>query len=99
MERLLQDAHRDGVVIGLQSTGPPVNRLDIDQFMVQEPAAFNLFLLALGKLKNENAVSIMPRYMHQLTICHAYMAYPECLGITSNLTCRPGTNYDLAVRR
>lgn len=54
MEKEIQDAYHDGVVIGLRSTGTTINRLDIDKFMVQEPAAFNLFLLALGKLKTED---------------------------------------------
>lgn len=47
----ISQAQRDGVVVGLGSTGPVLARLDIDQFMVKYPDTFNLFLLALQRLQ------------------------------------------------
>ena len=48
------EAQRKGIVIGLRGeTDKPVTRLDVDEFLLQYPKAFNLFLLALADLQDE----------------------------------------------
>lgn len=52
MEKLDQ-AKKDGVVIGLHEIAGFVPRLDIDLLLLREPDTFNLFLPAFQKLKDE----------------------------------------------
>ena len=48
----LKDAQKNGNVIGLAAvTGYVVPRQDIDDFLSENPAGFNLFLLALQALQ------------------------------------------------
>lgn len=51
----ISQAQRDGVVLGLKglSGNSPVPRLDIDELLLTKPDAFNLYLLALDELQNE----------------------------------------------
>lgn len=50
----LRDAHtRDGLVVGLRAVAGLAERLDIDVLMDRYPLTFNLFLLALAKLKDD----------------------------------------------
>jgi len=50
----LRKAHAsDGLVVGLRDVAGVVSRLDIDVFMDRHPESFNLFLLALDKLKQD----------------------------------------------
>lgn len=54
----LEDAQRDRVVIGLKDITPkPVNRQDIDWLLLNEPAAFNVFIIALSELQQEEKSS------------------------------------------
>lgn len=54
MERL-QQAHKDGVVVGLSGVNgsEPVDRLDIDVLLLNHPDTFNLLLIAFKELKGE----------------------------------------------
>ena len=58
----LNQAQRDGVVIGLKDVAGVVPRLDVDQLLLQEPDTFNLFLLALQNLQQEDTSDIMGYY-------------------------------------
>ena len=49
----LRDAHRKGIVLGLQGVSKTVERLDIDILLTKYPKTFNLFVLALDKLQHE----------------------------------------------
>jgi tyrosinase len=52
---LLEQAQKDGLVIGLgKITEVEIDRLDIDDLLFKEPDTFNVFLLALRNLKNQN---------------------------------------------
>lgn len=48
----LDQAHRDGVVVGLRDSGV-VPRVDIDELLFKQPETFNLFVIALKELKGE----------------------------------------------
>ena len=50
----VNQAQKDGVVIGLKSIGGVVERLDIDVMLKNQPDTFNLFILALEKLQAIN---------------------------------------------
>ena len=51
----LDEAQEHGVVVGLKNaTGQAVERLDIDKLLLDHPDTFNLFLLALEYLQNED---------------------------------------------
>lgn len=52
----LQKAQSNGVVLGLKAVAGVVPRLDIDELLLQEPDAFNLFVLAFSKLKSDNNI-------------------------------------------
>lgn len=49
----LDQAQRDGVVIGLKDVAGVVSRRDIDWLLLNEPDTFNLFLIALQRLQDE----------------------------------------------
>ena len=50
----LDTAQKQGVVVGLnEATGEVLDRLDIDQLLFHHPDTFNLYLLALADLQNE----------------------------------------------
>jgi hypothetical protein len=52
----LQKAQSNGVVLGLKAVAGVVPRLDIDELLLQEPDAFNLFVLAFSELKSDNKI-------------------------------------------
>lgn len=53
MDAILE-AQKDGVVLGLKGiSDTPVPRLDIDDLLFRKPDAFNLFLLAIGELQED----------------------------------------------
>ena len=48
---VLDDAHRDGLVVGLSSeTDVPIARQDIDVMLLDQPDTFNLMIIALLEL-------------------------------------------------
>lgn len=47
----LKNAQRDGIVLGLKALSDPKPRLDIDEALLNQPDAFNLFLLAIAELQ------------------------------------------------
>lgn len=52
MSSILDDAQRDGVVVGLgKAIGSVVNRVDVDTLLTQGPMTFNLFVIALAELQ------------------------------------------------
>lgn len=53
----LRDAHRKGIVLGLQGVSKTVERLDVDVLLTKYPKTFNLFVLALDKLQHETPPS------------------------------------------
>lgn len=54
----LEDAQRDRVVVGLKDISPkPVNRQDIDWLLLHEPDAFNVFIIALWELQQDEQSS------------------------------------------
>ena len=50
----LKEAHNDGVVLGLKDVAGVLPRLDVDVMLITQPDTFNLFLLALRVLQNDN---------------------------------------------
>jgi hypothetical protein len=56
MTNPLADAHKAGVVKGLKEFGV-VPRKDIDVLLHESPDTFNLFLIALKELQEEEAFS------------------------------------------
>jgi tyrosinase len=58
----LNQAQKDGVVVGLKDVAGVVPRLDVDQLLLQEPDTFNLFLLALQSLQEDDSSNIMGYY-------------------------------------
>ncbi len=61
MDRLNQ-AQRDGVVIGLKDVAGVVPRQDVDMLLLHEPDTFNLFLLALRNLQQDQDTSNIMGY-------------------------------------
>ena len=60
--KALDDAQRDGVVIGLSdATGSIVDRVDIDLLLTKEPKTFNLFMIALSELQSKGLNSHEPK--------------------------------------
>ena len=55
----LKRAHEAGVVVGLRAVAGIAFRLDIDVLLTQQPDTFNLFLIALEELQNDDAKNIM----------------------------------------
>ncbi|KAB2569580.1 Tyrosinase [Lasiodiplodia theobromae] len=51
----LETAQDDGVVIGLKSLSNVEQRLEIDELLVKHPDVFNLFLLALERLQQDQS--------------------------------------------
>ncbi len=58
----LKKAHEKGIVVGLRKIAGVALRLDIDVLLSQQPDTFNLFLIALDELQNEEAQNIMGFY-------------------------------------
>lgn len=58
MEAIIK-ATEQGVVIGLKGLGEPVPRREIDQLRLQKPETFNLFLLALKDLQEDDPKKLM----------------------------------------
>ena len=58
MEAALNQAKADRVVLDLGSKVPnsAIHRQDIDNFMLNDPPAFNLYLLAIRKLQSQSDV-------------------------------------------
>ena len=54
LETLKEAHYTNGVVLGLKDVTDVQPRKDIDKFLVEDPDAFNLFLLALDKLQSED---------------------------------------------
>ncbi|MCJ1284989.1 hypothetical protein MMC26_004326 [Xylographa opegraphella] len=51
---ILDQAHKDGVVVGLRDVAGVAPRLDIDVLLLDHPDTFNLLLIALMELKAES---------------------------------------------
>jgi hypothetical protein len=62
--KMLRDAQAKGVVLGLATlTGDEKGlRRDIDELLVKDPDAFNLFALAFQKLVDDKSNNIMGFY-------------------------------------
>ena len=58
----LRRAQKDGTVIGLQPVSGTLPRQEIDQFLLDDPDAFNLFLLALRELQDESEATKLMSY-------------------------------------
>ena len=58
----LRRAQKDGTVIGLQAVSGTLPRQEIDQFLLDDPDAFNLFLLALRELQDESEATKLMNY-------------------------------------
>jgi hypothetical protein len=58
----LKKAHAAGIVVGLRDIAGIAFRLDIDVLLTDQPDTFNLFLIALDELQNEEAKNIMGYY-------------------------------------
>lgn len=58
MEQALGQAKTDRVVLdlGLKVPNPVIRRQDIDEFLLSDPVAFNLYLLAIRKLQSQSDV-------------------------------------------
>lgn len=53
---LLNQAQKDGVVLGLQKvTGETIDRMDIDKLLHDQQDAFNVFLISLKNLQDQQA--------------------------------------------
>lgn len=52
----LDNAQKQGVVLGLKNVAGVVPRLDIDVLLFTEPEVFNLFLLAFEDLKTDKDI-------------------------------------------
>lgn len=57
--KALQDKHKQGLIVGLADINGVVPRLDIDVLLYTKPKTFNLFALALRKLKQSGQNDIM----------------------------------------
>lgn len=53
MEQILNEAQAKGVVVGLNSAGSVVDRVEIDEYLFKDPIGFNLYLLALNELHSQ----------------------------------------------
>ena len=51
----LEEAQKQGVVIGLKDVSGTRLRLDIDEFLITQPDTFNLFILAIKDLHNDSS--------------------------------------------
>lgn len=58
MEAIIK-ATEQGVVIGLKGLGEPVPRREIDQLLPEKPETFDLFLLALKDLQEDDHKKLM----------------------------------------
>ena len=58
----LRRAQKDGTVIGLKAVSGVLPRKEIDEFLLQDPDAFNLFLLALRDLQEESDTNKLMSY-------------------------------------
>jgi len=58
MKRALSQAKADRVVLdlGLKVPNSVIRRQDIDEFLINDPAAFNLYLLAIRKAQSQSDV-------------------------------------------
>lgn len=61
MDKLLE-AHKEGVVLGLKGVTGVVDRLDIDELLLRKPDTFNLFLLALKELQEDQDTTKLMGY-------------------------------------
>jgi len=51
----LDEAQKQGIVIGLKDISSVRPRLDIDTFMMTKPDTFNLFILAVAELQSDSS--------------------------------------------
>lgn len=49
----LEEAHKDGLVVGLKDVNGVKERLDIDILLLKHPDTFNLLVMALKEIKGE----------------------------------------------
>lgn len=79
----LETAQDDGVVIGLKSLSNVEQRLEIDELLVKHPDVFNLFLLALERLQQDQSK------MGYFKIAGIPHAISQFLGFLTNILRNP----------
>lgn len=60
--RDLEDQHKKGIVVGLKDIAGTAHRLDVDVLLKRHAKTFNLFLIALQRLKDMKKSDIMSYY-------------------------------------
>lgn len=54
----IESAQKDGVVVGLKDVSGVQPRLEIDDLMVNHPDVFNLFILALQQIMQDESTGV-----------------------------------------
>lgn len=92
----LEQAHQQGIVLGLKGVAGVKPRYDIDVFLLKYPDTFNLFCLALGELMNDSDTTKIMGY-YQIAGIHG-LPSATWDGVSSTTKSRIGTMIDDAVQ-